>query len=88
MPEAAEDTTTFRRDDRGRPIAEDGYPRGGNAHAKEAAVVFGVSVSTVYQMIADGSLESVAFGRARRVPWTAIRTRLQKHGSTDAGPNQ
>ncbi|MEO1994750.1 MAG: helix-turn-helix domain-containing protein [Planctomycetaceae bacterium] len=75
----------FRRDDKGRAIAADGLPITGNAHAKEAAIIGGVCVSTIYEMMANGTLDSVKFGRARRIPWASVRSvLLQRHGTADA----
>ncbi|APZ96934.1 hypothetical protein [Fuerstiella marisgermanici] len=72
----AETATEFKRDDKGRPIAEDGYPLAGNATAREVSTVASLAISTIYAMIASGELESRAFGRSRRVPWTEVRRKF------------
>ena len=61
------------RDESGRLLADDGYPVGGMAKVSEAATAGSLAQSTVYKMIEDGELESKRFGRAVRIPWTALR---------------
>lgn len=63
----------FLRDEKGRPIAADGYPTGGLARAREVAAFAGLAMSTIYAMIASGELPSKPFGRSRRVPWSVVR---------------
>ncbi len=77
----AETATEFRRDDKGRPIAEDGWPKAGLAHAKEAAAYSSHAISTIYAMIASGELPSQSFGRSRRVPWVEVRRKFTPHQS-------
>lgn len=61
------------RDNMGRPVAADGYPISGLARPEEVAIAWGVSRSLVYQMITSGKIQSKRFGRARRIPWSAVR---------------
>ena len=65
--------STICKDEKGRPIAEDGYPISGLATAAEVAAVSSLARSTVYLMMSTGELESRPFGRSRRVPWSAVR---------------
>ena len=76
--------TGIRRDEKGRPIAADGYPISGLAHAKTIAAIPDLSVSTIYAMIASGELESRPFGRSRRVPWAAVRKMFLETQDGDA----
>ena len=39
---------------------------------RQAAQVLGIGRSTLYELIATGALETVAIGRARRVPREAL----------------
>jgi len=64
---------TIKRDERGRPIAEDGYPLGGNATIAETAAASGLSASKIYLMINRGELRAQRHGRSVRVPWQAVR---------------
>jgi excisionase family DNA binding protein len=54
---------------------------------EQAAAALGVGRSTVFELIADGSLPSVKIGRSRRVPRTALEayvarlTGAASHGS-------
>lgn len=41
MPTAFDTVAELRHDDKGRPIAEDGYPISGLAHVKEVAAACG-----------------------------------------------
>lgn len=66
----------FRRDEHGRPIAEDGWPISGNAKVSEAAVAGALSESKVYLMISRGELPTQRFGRSVRIPWSVVRERL------------
>lgn len=70
------DSRNFRRDDHGRPIADDGYPLTGNARVCEVAMAAGIAQSSVYLMIARGELPTQRFGRAIRVPWSVVRERF------------
>lgn len=63
----------LRRDEKGRPLAEDGYPISGLAHVKTIAAIADMSKSAIYQMIASGELPSRPFGRSRRVEWRVVR---------------
>ena len=63
----------IRRDERGRPIAEDGYPISGLASVNEVSALTSLSIGQVYKMVHAGDLESIRFGRSVRVPWTALR---------------
>ena len=62
----------YRRDDLGRPIADDGYPLSGMAKIQEIVALSGLSRSTVYGML-DVELPTQYFGRCRRVPWPNVR---------------
>lgn len=66
-------TEILRRDELGRPIAEDGYPSGGLAGVSEIARACSLSPGLIYKMINSGELEARRFGRAMRVPWQAVR---------------
>ena len=66
----------LRRDESGRLLADDGYPLGGLATVSDVAAVGSLAPSTVYRMVEDGELESKRFGRAVRIPWTAIRQKF------------
>lgn len=66
-------TLELLRDEKGRPLAEDGWPMSGLAQVREIAAASSLSTSTIYQMISDGSLPSRPFGRARRVEWAVVR---------------
>ena len=59
-------------DDRGRPVADDGYPIAGPAKISEAVAVSTLSRSAVYAML-DSVLPTKKFGRSRRVDWADIR---------------
>ena len=59
-------------DDRGRPVAADGYPIAGPAKISEAVAVSTLSRSAVYGML-DSALPTKKFGRSRRVDWADIR---------------
>ncbi|HIE99924.1 MAG TPA: AlpA family phage regulatory protein [Planctomycetes bacterium] len=63
----------FVRDDKGRPIAEDGWPISGLACIDEVIAVSGLSRSKVYQQMAKGDIPSRRFGRSRRVEWAVVR---------------
>jgi excisionase family DNA binding protein len=63
----------IRRDERGRPIAEDGYPTGGMASVEEASTVSGLSTGMIYKLSQNGELECRRFGRTIRIPWAALR---------------
>lgn len=65
--------TTVRRDDKGRIIAEDGLPVSGLCSPKECSAVAQLAPSTIYAMMNTGELASKRFGRARRIPWSAVR---------------
>jgi excisionase family DNA binding protein len=64
---------SIQTDDRGRPIAADGYPISGLATVDEAAAAMALSRSQIYAMIQRGELQAKRFGRACRVPWSAVR---------------
>lgn len=66
-------TEVIQTDDRGRPIAADGYPISGLATVEEAAAAMALSRSQIYAMIQRGELQAKRFGRACRIPWSAIR---------------
>ena len=60
-------------DDKGRVLAPDGLPVSGLAKPSEAGAVLSLSRSQVYAMIQRGELQAKRFGRACRIPWSAIR---------------
>jgi hypothetical protein len=61
------------RDERGRVLADDGYPRSGLASIAETVAVSGLSRSMIYLMIRRGELETKCFGKSRRITWASIR---------------
>ena len=63
----------IKRDERGRPVAQDGYPTAGLASVREVASASSLSVGQIYAMINAGQLPSKRFGRSVRVPWAAVR---------------
>ena len=63
----------FRRDDKGRPIAEDGWPISGLACIDEVIAASGLSRSKIYQGMASGNIPSRRFGRSKRVEWAVVR---------------
>lgn len=67
------ESTEILRDEKGRPIADDGYPKGGLAKVTELPAPTGLALSTLYAMIQNGHLPSKAFGRSRRVEWAVVR---------------
>jgi excisionase family DNA binding protein len=67
------DETNLRRDEKGRPIAADGYPLTGLASVAEVVAATGLSRSQIYAMIQRGDLATKRFGRSVRVPWHLLR---------------
>jgi excisionase family DNA binding protein len=67
---------TIKRDEFGRPIADDGYPIAGLGTINEAVAVSRLSRSQIYNMIARHELEAVRFGRSRRITWQSIREKF------------
>ncbi len=63
----------FERDEKGRPVAADGYPTAGLATIEEVAIALSVSKGTVYAMVNAGRLEGRRFGRSLRVSWSSLR---------------
>jgi excisionase family DNA binding protein len=63
----------LRRDEKGRPIAADGYPLTGLASVAEVVAATGLSRSQIYAMIQRGDLATKRFGRSVRVPWQLLR---------------
>jgi len=63
----------INRDEKGRVLADDGYPLSGLATINEGVAVSGLSRSKVYEMIRTGQLESRQFGKSRRITWASIR---------------
>lgn len=51
---------------------------------EQAAGLIGVGRSQMYKLIADGSLPSVAIGRARRVPLAALRAWVDRQVAGEA----
>lgn len=60
-------------DEKGRVIAADGLPISGLATISEVVAASSLSKSQVYAMIQRGELQAKRFGRACRVPWSAVR---------------
>jgi excisionase family DNA binding protein len=50
----------------------------GFATVEEAAKFLGLSRASVYVLMNDGELASAKFGKARRIPWTSVRTYAAK----------
>ena len=69
----AEDSVEIRRDEKGRPIADDGYPIGGLATVDDAVTISGLGRSHIYSLMARGQLEVRRFGRSRRITWASLR---------------
>ncbi len=67
------DKNNLRRDEKGRPIAADGYPLTGLASVAEVVAATGLSRSQIYAMIQRGDLATKRFGRSVRVPWQLLR---------------
>jgi excisionase family DNA binding protein len=63
----------LHRDEKGRPVASDGYPLSGLATVAEVVAATGLSRSQVYAMIHRGDLATKRFGRSVRVPWQLLR---------------
>jgi excisionase family DNA binding protein len=51
---------------------------------RETARALRVSRTKVYQLLSDGSLPSVYFGRARRIPVAAIHDYVNRHQTRPA----
>jgi predicted DNA-binding transcriptional regulator AlpA len=62
-----------KRDEQGRPLAEDGWPMSGLARIPEAVAASGLSRSKLYAEIRAGRLATKVFGRSRRIPWSEVR---------------
>lgn len=62
-----------RRDERGRIVAEDGYPVAGLATTAEAVALSGLSRSQIYAMLRRGELHGRRFGRVLRISWHSLR---------------
>ncbi len=63
----------IKRDEKGRVLAPDGYPIAGCATFKEGKAVSGLSISKLYNMAASGELETICFGKSRRITWASLR---------------
>lgn len=72
MSTMTEGLAELRRDERGRPIAEDGYPISGLATLPEVAAASGLSRSKLYTML-DREIPTRRFGRSLRVEWAVVR---------------
>lgn len=66
----------LKRDEYGRPIADDGYPIAGLGTINEAVAVSRLSRSQIYNLINRQELEAVRFGRSRRITWQSIREKF------------
>ena len=64
---------SLRRDEKGRPIAADGYPLSGLASVAEVVTATGLSRSQIYNMINRGEILTKRFGRSVRIPWQVLR---------------
>ena len=47
---------------------------GGFATVPQAAAFLGLSRTTIYNLMDNGSLRYAKFGKSRRVPWAALRS--------------
>lgn len=47
-------------------------PREGLATVKDAAKFLSISRANLYRMIDAGQIQSVSYGRSRRIPWSVI----------------
>jgi excisionase family DNA binding protein len=63
----------IRRDEKGRPLADDGYPISGMATVQDAIAVSSLSRTHIYDLMTRNELQSMRFGRSRRIPWSALR---------------
>lgn len=70
---AAEEIT---RDEKGRALAQDGYPTSGCAKVEEAMAISTLSRSKIYLMMKSGELETKVFGKSRRITWASIREKF------------
>ncbi|MCR9200207.1 MAG: helix-turn-helix domain-containing protein [Planctomycetaceae bacterium] len=68
-----EQSRIINKDEKGRPLAEDGYPMSGLATIAEVVSASSLSRSKVYQYLDSGLIPSVRFGRSRRVQWSTVR---------------
>ena len=66
-------TDELKRDEKGRPIADDGYPMNGMAHITEAIAFSGLSRSKLYSMMKAGELPTRQYGRTTRISWKVLR---------------
>ena len=62
-----------KRDEKGRLLAEDGWPVGGMATVPQVVAASELCRSMIYKLIDSGELESRRFGRAVRIPWSVVR---------------
>lgn len=63
----------IKRDEKGRPVAEDGYPMGGLATVAEVVAATGLSRTSLYDMIQAGELPVRRIGRCVRISWEIVR---------------
>jgi len=61
------------RDEKGRPVAADGWPIDGCANVREVVAVSSLSRSKIYELMTSGTLPTVCFGKSRRVRWSDVR---------------
>ena len=66
-------STQIRRDEKGRVIAEDGYPLSGLATPRDGIAISSLSRAEFYKRIRSGEIPSRKFGRAIRIEWAVIR---------------
>ena len=67
------DSSTSLRDEFGRVVADDGWPKSGLATVAEVVAISGLSRSKIYNLMRDGTLETRCFGRSRRMTWSSVR---------------
>ena len=67
------DMQEISKDEKGRPLAADGWPVSGLARVSEVCAASGLSRSKIYMEIREGRLDTKCFGRSRRVPWSEVR---------------
>ncbi len=63
----------LQTDHKGRVLASDALPVSGLATIAEAVSASSLSRSQIYAMITRGELKVKRFGRACRIPWSAVR---------------
>ena len=72
MSTATAEELEIRRDEKGRPIADDGWPVSGLATINEVVTASGLSRSRIYSMLGE-QIPTRKFGRSVRVEWNVVR---------------